>query len=115
MKKKKGIKKICHVCKKEIDSAIDHYVELATFNRKSMKSRNKLADEHLFYHISCWRDYFENCVQKRLNILLGGIQRSAINLLSSPLISSFAGIFGSPETKTHIEHGRKKRKEKSRQ
>jgi len=60
-------KKKCSNCEGEIDTTSDHYVLLGTYKQ------NKTLDE-TYFHILCWRRYFEECARKKAQVVVDGMQ-----------------------------------------
>jgi len=83
-------RKICLECSKYIDLSKDHHVQIHTLNRVEKK------DDHQYFHFSCWVDYFNKCVEKKMKVNVAGMQDQAISLFNSPQLKSlFDQIQGS--------------------
>jgi len=66
---------ICKKCEKEIKKN-DRYVSLITyFEDKEI--------EKLFFHINCWRDYYNDCVNKKVDNFKGKAITTAKSLMKN--------------------------------
>ena len=52
------MKKKCYNCSKEIDTKKERYVNLKTLEKEVEK-------ESIYFHITCWKIYFDKKVQER--------------------------------------------------
>jgi hypothetical protein len=53
----------CHNCLNEIDSKKERYVNLKTLDKEK-------EVENLFFHINCWKEYFDKRVKdKSMNLI----------------------------------------------
>lgn len=66
---------ICEHCKKEIDRTAC-FVELATYNI----GNNADKEEHDYFHMACWKQYFESRVMSKSKNILGDIQGHVHNM-----------------------------------
>jgi len=59
--------KVCKYCGEKIQTLRDHFVSVQTFK----KGENV---ESVFFHIICWRRYFEDCTRKKALAVVNGMQ-----------------------------------------
>ena len=57
----------CLHCEKMIDLEVDHYVLLGTY-------KNDHTMDEQYFHILCWRRYFEECARKKAQAVVHGMQ-----------------------------------------
>ena len=80
---KKKIKKVvgmpCLKCKGFIDPKT-HYVLVGTYNIKNR------CDEEVYFHIDCWKQYFDDCVLRKVKKNVAVMQDKAMGLFNSPMI-----------------------------
>ena len=86
--------RLCEYCKKEINLS-ECYVELSTFNIGNNENR----EEHTFFHMMCWRQYFERKALEKAKFNLGKIQEQFTNMfINNPqLKDAFSQIEGSEQ------------------
>jgi len=73
----------CLHCKKEINFK-EKYVELNTYN----KGKNI---EQVYYHIQCWSEYFNNCLNKKMQVILEEQTKQIGVLMNNPTIKNLMG------------------------
>jgi hypothetical protein len=77
--------KVCENCKRLIFLKKDHYVCVSTFNRAT------LPDAHVYFHFSCWVEYFNERVSRKATAGVQNIQAQAVKIFDSPM---FRGLLG---------------------
>jgi hypothetical protein len=122
---KKEIKK-CLNCKKEI-SENNNYTQILSFS-------NGKITENVYFHMSCWKDCFNQKVNEKMKNQVKFIQDQAVHLFDHPMIKGLLEqVKGSKMTlnmlklplnpdklvskelvKRKIQDGRKKRSQKRR-
>jgi hypothetical protein len=71
----------CFKCRFEIYKETETYCSVLTHNK------GKLVEE-VHFHIKCWKDYFNNCVNEKLN----SVKKQVLNKFDSPLFKSVLGV-----------------------
>jgi hypothetical protein len=90
MKVKKKSMKICMRCSKFINLKKDHYVLIATCNRKTS------PDDYSYFHFQCFVDWFNMKVMNKMKAQIQFMQDKAVKLFeSSPLAPLLAQVQGS--------------------
>ena len=82
MVSKKEVQIVCEFCKKEIFISKEPYVKLSTYNMRGMD------DEHDYFHLQCWSEYFNSKVLEKAKVQLKIMQDRAMSILKTPMISS---------------------------
>lgn len=130
MEKQKRKYEKCFKCQKQINKEVDHYVQISTFNRKNPVNNKPLPDDHLYFHINCWANYFNELVTKKAMEKLQMAQSKAMGMLAPmmQMLKGFNGLmpFGESDAplsslvisksriKQKIENDRKEKREKKR-
>lgn len=103
-------KQICLECSKPINPK-HHIVCLSTYNR--FDGEKQLPDEHAWFHLQCWADYFNERVRRKAEVMnenfkkvseqLDGIfsDKQKLNILKKKIIEK-------------TQHGRNRKKTRSK-
>lgn len=78
----------CYKCKKRV-SKKDHYVKISTLNRP-----NKKPDDHVFFHFSCWKDFFNESVTNKARKEVEAMRTIAVKLMDHPMLRNILSSFG---------------------
>jgi len=86
-KKEEG--NICSFCSNNINIKKDHCVQIKTLNIFGK------PDDIVYFHIDCWKEYFNVCIENRIKTNLKKLQKKASDIAESPMVSSLlSGIKG---------------------
>ena len=87
---KKESDKKCLICNSIINIKIGTYVVLSTFNINK-SSDNSIYDEIFYFHIDCWKKYFEDAVNRKARIIVTDMQQKALKLFNNPIMEGMLG------------------------